>query len=212
MKVNSMSTTKFLQYLLMPVYKPGSGLRQLIFDRRSVAYASLAIFLLGLLYSIALYSGYRHGFGAVTPPALNISAAQYYLWEAFFGIPVYFATAILFAGTARLLAMAWHGQGSFELLYAMYGLFSFLPMFILLWLPEAALMIFFPEQKSQPLGGFALMPAWLDAARQILSVLWTLALLWLGVRQSERLSWASSLLVTLLGFIPTSAIVLIFIR
>jgi hypothetical protein len=31
-----------------------------------------------------------------------------------------------------------------------------------------------PDQRAQPLGGFAFLPVWLDAVRQILSFVWPL--------------------------------------
>lgn len=207
-----MNLKNFFTYLFIPLHKPNRNLPRLIADRFRVGYAVLALLLIGILYCVAVYIGYTHGFGAVTPPILNIPPQDYYLWETFFGIPVYFLVAIVFAGTARLIALALRGTGTFESLFAIYGVTSVLPMLILLWIPEATVMILASDQRAQPLGGFAFIPPWLDAARQILSFVWPLIITWLGIQHAEQLSGWRSAIVTVCAFVPTASLILVFIR
>jgi hypothetical protein len=201
-----------LLYLCIPLYRPNRYLPRLIADRHRVGYAVLALLLIGLLYTVVVYIGYTRGFGAVTPPVLNIAPEEYYRWETFFGLPVYFIIAIVFAGTARLIAHGLRGTGSYESLFAVYGVTSVLPMLILLWIPEAILMVLLPDQRTQPLGGATFLPPWLDAARQILSFVWPLVITWLGIKYAEHLNGWRSAIVTVCAFIPTVILILVFIR
>jgi len=207
-----MNFKDFFTHLFIPLYRPNRNLTRLIADRHRVGYAVLALLLIGVLYTIIVYIGSTRGFGAVTPPVLNIAPEDYYRWETIFGLPVYFISAIVFAGTARLIAHGLQGTGSYESLFAIYGVASVLPMVILLWIPEAILMVLLPDQRTQPLGGATFLPSWLDAARQILSFVWPLVITWLGVRYAEHLGGWRSALVTVGAFIPTAVLVLVFIR
>ena len=207
-----MNTKDLFTYLFIPLYRPNRNLPRLIADRHRVGYAVLALLLIGLLYTGIVYIGYTRGFGAVTPPVLNIAPADYYRWETFFGLPAYFIIAIVFAGTARLIASALHGTGSYESLFAIYGVASVLPMLILLWFPEAILIVLLPDQRMQPLGRATFIPPWLDAARQVLSFVWPLIITWLGIKYAEQLSGWRSTIVTVGAFIPTAVLILVFIR
>jgi hypothetical protein len=73
-------------------------------------------------------------------------------------------------------------------------------------------MVLLPDQRTQPLGGATFLPPWLDAARQILSFVWPLIITWLGIKSAEQLSDWRSAIVTVGAFIPTAALVLVFIR
>jgi hypothetical protein len=207
-----MNLKNFLTYLFIPLYRPNRHLPRLIADRHQVGYAVLALLLIGVLYTVIVYIGSTRGFGAVTPPVLNIAPEDYYRWETFFGLPVYFIIAIVFAGTARLIAHGLRGTGSYESLFAIYGVTSVVPMVILLWIPEAILMVLLPDQRTQPLGGATFLPPWLDAARQILSFVWPLIITWLGIKYAEQLNGWRSAIVTVCAFIPTAVLILVFIR
>jgi hypothetical protein len=168
--------------------------------------------LIGGLYTVAVYVGYLHGFGAVLTPFLRIPAERYYFWQTFFCIPAYFLVAIVFAGAARLAAAAFHGRGSFENVFALYALSLVLPMLITMWLPEALVMIVFPSQRLGPLGGFRFWPSWFDDLRQLAGVLWPLAITVYGIHRSEKTRPVQSLLVGLIAFLPAVALILLLIR
>ncbi len=207
-----MRMVDFLSYVGIPVFKPTGNLRRLLSDPYRVGYGALALAILGALYAITTYVGYRNGFGAVNQPFLNIPATDYYLWETWFGTPAFFVVAIVFAGVSRLFALPLCGQGSFENTFAIYCISIVLPMFITMWLPEATLMILLPGLRQSPLGGFAFMPPWLDALRQIVGTVWPLVITWAGIKHSEKLIGLPSVFVTVLAFIPAAILILVFIR
>jgi hypothetical protein len=207
-----MRMADFLSYVGIPAFKPTENLRRLLSDPYRVGYGALALAILGALYAITTYAGYQNGFGAVNQPFLNIPAKDYYLWETWFGTSVFFVVAIVFAGVSRLIALPLRGQGSFENTFAVYCISIVLPMFITMWLPESTLMILLPDLRSAPLGGFAFMPPWLDALRQIVGIVWPLVTTWTGIKHSEKLTGLPSVLVTVLAFIPTAILIFVFIR
>ena len=207
-----MNVRDFFSYLLIPIYKPKQGLCRLLTDRLALGYALLSLLLMGVLYTIAVYIGYRNGFGAVLTPFLSISAEEYYLWETFFVVPAFFVFTIVFAGTARLLAVPFKGAGRFENNFAIYSIATVLPTLLLFWLPEASIMILFPDDRATPLGGFAMLPPMVDAIRQIVAALWPLVITALGIRISEKVSFGAAGVITVIAFIPTAVLMITFIR
>ncbi len=203
---------KFFRYFALPLVRPGKTLDELIADRRGPLYGLAVLALLGALYTFTVYLGYLRGFGAVTPVLLNVAPEKYYYYETFFCLPVFVFAAILFAGTARLIASALKGSGSFEQIFSVMSVCLTLPMLLTMWIPETALIAFFPEGRATPLGGFAAMPAWLDAARQIAGIVWPLAVMAAGIHRIEKLSAAASIAVTLAAFVPVAVLIAVFIR
>lgn len=207
-----MRVMKLFGYSLRIAYQPIQTIEALLQDRQRVAYAAISLLLLGLLYTITVVIGYSRGFGAVTTPLLAIPAEEYYYWEAFFMIPVYFVAVILFAGIGRILALWLGGKGSFDDIFAIFALAFLLPTLLFLWLPETALIVFFPDQRLTPLGGFELLPLWVDIARQILGGAWPVIVAIVGIKISQRLNWVQSIGIATLATIPTVAMILVFIR
>jgi len=71
---------------------------------------------------------------------------------------VFFLGAIVFAGTARLLAALLGGNGTFVLGISVYSVPLVLPPLLTMWQPKTILMVFFPAARLTPLGGFAVIP------------------------------------------------------
>ena len=207
-----MTFKKGLLYVLLPIYKPTRQISAFFNDKHKVGYAVLALFILGLLYTFTIVVGYLNGFGAAHSPWLAIPPEDYYLWESFFALPVYFVSVILFAGTARLLSMLFRGTGSFEHIFAIYAIALVFPTVITMWIPETTLIVFFPDQRLMPLGGFAVMPMWLDTLRQLVGGLWPVVIAVIGIRKSEHITWWQSGFVTFCAAIPTVIFILVFIR
>jgi|GEM_PF-1277163 len=207
-----MKFSKLFTYILIPIHKPAERLRQLLEDQRRVLYGFLSLLLLGILYTITIYIGYRNGFGAVVKPFLVIPAEDYYLWETFFALPVFIIIAIVFAGIVRLLALTVNGNGSFEDIFSVYCISITLPMFLTMWLPESTLMIFFPSLRATELGGFKIIPIWLDILRQVGGVVWPLVITIIGIKRSEQINWRKSILIAIVAFISTALFMVIFIR
>ena len=80
-------------------------------------------------------------FGAQVAPFLRIAAERYYFWQCFFQIPLFLLTNVVFAGTARLLAAACGGRGSYEDIFALCCTAMTLPMFLTMWLPETLFIL-----------------------------------------------------------------------
>ena len=174
--------------------------------------SAVLLLIMGVLYTFTVFVGWRNGFGAVTTPFLNLPAEDYYLYETFFCLPVFFLIAVVFGGVSRLLAMAVGGRGNFESNFTVYVTCSVLPMFLTMWLPETVLMVFFPAARAENLGGFPGLPVWLDAVRQIAGIVWPLAVAVVGIRISEKIGVFRSLFVTLATFLVCAGLMIVFIR
>ncbi len=202
----------WFRYALLPLIHPHRRLEELLEDKHHLAYSASMILAIGVLYTITVAVGYRNGFGAAVTPWLNIPASEYYFWEQFFVIPVFFLGVIVFAGTARLLAARLGGSGTFELDISLYSAALVLPTLLTMWLPETLLIVFFPDARLTPLGGFAVIPPWLDAVRQIGGALWTMIIAGMGLCRAEQLGWLKAVLIMLLAMIPTVMMTLVFVR
>ena len=207
-----MSQQSFWNYLSIPVFNSQEKIKVLTQDEWKIKFASSAILLLGFLYTITVIIGYQRGFGAVVPPLLPIPAEEYYFWETFFTIPIFFLGIALFAGVCRWLASVMGGRGSFGDIFAIYAFAMLLPTLLTMWLPETTLIVFFPDRRLTPLGGFDLFPGWVDVARQVLGGLWPLVIAAIGIRISEQLDWFKSILIAVLASLPYIGMVLAFIR
>ncbi len=202
----------FLHNLFLPLWTPRRGLERLLRDPAGPAHAGLALLMLGLAYSLTLAVGYLRGFGAVTPPFVAIPAESYYAWEAVFAPAVFFVVAVLFAGTARLICRAFGGTGRFEPLFALTGIALTLPMALTMWLPETVLIVLFPAARASAMGGFAVLPIWLDTSRQVVGIVWPLAIIAMGLKRSEGCGWGLAVSATILAFLPGAALIALLIR
>lgn len=211
-KNESLSVSQLIKYLFSVVFIPNRSLPHLFRDRNRVVYALVALLALGILYTLTVFVGYKNGFGAVMTPALNIPADQYYLWQTFFALPIFFVIYVVSAGAARLVSFSFKGSGSFEDLFSLYSLAMCLPMFITMWIPETLLIVFFPGHRLEPLGGFAVFPVWVDVLRQIIGIIWPLVIIVIGIKESEKLNWLVSGIVALVAFVPAAVLMLVFIR
>lgn len=207
-----MKTSRLLKYLVIPVYRPNKRIRQLRDDDDRLAYGMIALLMIGLLYTFTVWIGYMNGFGAALPPALNIPAEEYYFWEIFFAMPVFILAVILYAGTARLVAAAFGGKGSFEVHFAVLAVAVLIPSLLTMWLPETLLFAFFPESQKLIARGEPVFHPAFDIPRQVIGGLWPLALATLGIRRSEKISWPASILTGLVAMIVYLAFILVFIR
>jgi hypothetical protein len=202
----------FIEYFLLPLVRPGERLRRLSEDNRKVAYGFVVYLILGLLYTFTVLVGYLNGFGAVSEPLLKIPAEKYYLYQTFFQIPFFIVAAVVFAGMARLASVALKGQGSFESIFAVSAVGMTLPMFVTLWIPETALLVFFPDERLTTLGGFAVIPVWLDYLRMIAGAVWMLVIIVWGVMICEKVSLWKAILISLCGGLPMGLLMAVFIR
>jgi hypothetical protein len=199
-----MKKDSLLRLFLLPVYKPVEGMRDLKANPRKVV-RSLVIFLfLGGIYTLSVQMAWSRGLGAEVEPFVRIPAEDYYYWQRFWQIPFFFLTTILFAGTVRLLAVSVKGRGNFIDLFCLFCVAQTFPMFLTMWVPETIGFVFFPGQS--------IFPVWVDAARQIIGILWPLLLTIIGITIIEDIKWPYSLAFTLIAAVPVTGLMIIFIR
>ncbi len=199
---------KTLYYLFIPLLQPVERIRQLKRDADRVRYASLILLFTAVLYTFTVFVLYVKGFPTAVEPFLRISADTYYFYELFFTLPLFFVLVILYAGTARIIAVSIGGTGRFLDLYAFYGIVIVLPLLLTMWIPETLLALI----AEPPEEAISLIPAWIDIPRQLIGVLWPLVVTVIGIREIEAVSWLRSCGITLIAFVPYAIMMLVFIR
>ena len=199
---------KVLYYLLIPLVQPIKRTKLLMKETYRVRYASLILLCTGFLYTFTVFILYVKGFPAAVEPFLKIPAEDYYFYELFFALPLFFLLVILYAGTARLIAEFLGGSGSFLELYSFYAIVIVLPLILTMWIPETILSLF----AEAPQESVSLIPAWIDVPRQLIGVLWPLAVTVMCIRTIEAVTWLKSCIITLTAFIPYAIMMLVFIR
>jgi hypothetical protein len=192
------------RFFLLPAYKPVSGIRELRDSKKKVLYAVLLFLFLGIIYTITVQLGYMKGLGASVEPFIKIPAEDYYRWQRFYQIPFFFITSIVFAGTARLLAVPFSGAGSFEDHFCLFAVAQTLPMFITMWVPETIYFLFYSSTS--------VVPVWVDIVRQIVGIVWPLVIMVTGIAITEKIKWYLAAVITLVAAIPTVSLMVIFIR
>ena len=85
-------------------------------------------------------------------------------------------------------------------------------MFVTLWIPETMLLVFFPDHRLTPLGGFAIIPVWLDTFRIIVGFVWMFAIIVRGIMICEKVSSWKAIVISLCGGLPMGVLMAIFIR
>jgi hypothetical protein len=199
-----MEIKKLVRFFIIPAYKPFVGIRELINTSKKLLYGVIIFLFLGIIYTILVQLAYMKGLGAETKPFINIPAEDYYYWQRYYQIILFFITTIIFAGVIALLSYSIGGSGNFIDLFIILSVCQTLPMFLTMWVPETILFVWFP--------GTVITPVWLDAARQILGIVWPLVITVGGIVIVEKIKWYYAGAFTLIGSIPMTAIMIIFIR
>jgi hypothetical protein len=199
-----MNIKTLLRYFILPIYRPLSGLKELLQDKKRVAYAAGIFLFLGIIYTLSVQIAYSRGIGAAVEPFVKIPAEDYYYWQRFWQIPFFFLATILFAGIVRLLSLIVHGSGRFEDTFAVLCIAQTFPMFITMWLPETIEFLFFPGR-----GIYAL---WFNIFRQILGIVWPLAVTVVGITLAEKIKWYYSIMFTFIAAVPMTGLMVIFVR
>ena len=199
-----MNINELLRFFLLPIFQPIKGIQLLLENKRKITYSVLIFLFLGIIYTISVQLAYMKGLGANVEPFIKIPANEYYFWQRFYQIPFFFITSIIFAGTVRLLSIAFSGKGRYEDHFCIFAIAQTFPMFITMWVPETIYFVFFNKAT--------VMPIWFDVTRQIIGILWPLIIMILGISIIEKIKWYHSLLVTLIASVPTVLLMVIFIR
>jgi len=197
---------RFLFYSVDLFVRPRVALRGLLGDPRRVVFGFLGLFTLAAVYFVGISLALATKVAQIPQfLVLNIPAEQYYACERFFILPVGIAGTILSAGVIRLVARWCSGQGNFEDLFALLG-FSMIVVAVVMGLPDLLLGLLVGVGVVAPRGWEYVGPhVWLGT-------LWYLLLIVLAVKEVERLSWAKSSILALLGFAVNGIVQFIFIR
>lgn len=203
---------RLARLLISIALRPRATAKAITDDPAALNYGLCAWLLMGAMYTITVCLGWLNGFGAVVEPWLPIPPEDYYFWEMFFVIPVYFLVFITAAGTMQLVARGLGGGGSFEHTFTIVAMGGILPTFIFMWLPETLLMALFPSLRAEALGGFSFLPGWADAVRQLIVPVWTIAVYSLALSTAKAVPAWKAVVAVMIGMIPASVVAFAFIR
>jgi len=203
---------RLVRYVLAPLVRPRKRMRKLIEDPRRVAYALVLVLALGALYTLSVQLAWSRGFGATVTPFLAISADRHYAWQRFYQVPVFLVAIVSFAGTARLVAMAFGGRGRFEDAFAVCGVALALPMLLTMWVPETIIFIAAPPGGWAPAGAWGTVVSVFHIVRQAAGIAWPLVVIARTLERSERIGGWAAAAVTAVAFLPVAALMAVFIR
>ena len=200
------SLKRFWLYCLGTIIHPGETFRVVIGEEKKVAYGFAGVLLLSIPYSISVLIGWAKG---IVPsgyePFLRIPLESYYLWQTFLTIPVGLVGWIVFAGSAQLLSNRLRGRGSFEKNLAVLG-FPYILMLPLSWLPEFIGM-FLPQSWEIAIYGNIS-----TTIRLSISVMWFAIISVIGLKQAQKLSTGSAVLVIIVSLLPTIALQMTYLH
>lgn len=203
----------FAAYVWGTWLRPGTTFEKLLTEPRPISYGSLAILLVGTLYTITVIIGYLNGFGAAVPPFLPIAAQDYYLAEAFFTIPVFWICALTLAAVVQFLSVFSGGKGKFEDCVAVAGFSLFITIIPFMWIPETIMVVFNLHSPGVELAGTIGLDPTVDLIfRQCGTVLWQLTVTLIGVKKVQQLSWGKTLVIGLAGFVVYVVVFWTYIR
>ena len=194
------------QYLVDLFVRPRTAMQELLRDPRRVAFGFVGPAILAAVYFAGISA--KMALNAMHLPkflVLNIPAEQYYAYERFFILPMGIAGVMLASGSIRLTAQAWKGQGRFEDLFALLG-FSEIVIAVVMGLPDLVQGV---------LIGTGILPTvdWSSVAPWVwLGTVWYFGLTVLAVRKVERLSWAKTIGLALIGFVANGLVQFVVMR
>jgi len=198
---------RFLNYCWGTLSSPAKTFTNLLDDPHKLKLGFIVCLTLGILYSILVLVAYLNGIPPVVKPILPIPLESYYLWQAYFTIPVSLITFIVFAALAQLIARPFKGVGSFSGNFAVLSFGYTVPSLVLFWLPEMVMV-----SMGTNLSDASTLVVALNNARMIIAFTWAGILCVWGMKLSQRLSSRKAILVTIAALIPSLGIFMTFIR
>ena len=205
---------QFTAYAWGTLFHPDATFQRLVAEPAANTYATTALLLVGVLYTIATIIGYMNGFGACTLPWLPISAKDYYYYMAFFTIPVFWLTTLIYAAIVQFLSTFFQGKGRFEecVVVAAFGLqITMLPLMFIPELIYFAFSIHNPMPTLELCGTLGLGIA-ADWIRLIVAVLWQLIVVTIGLKVVQQYSWLKAVVIGLIGFTVYELVFWTYIR
>ncbi len=179
--------------------RPSRAMRDLLADRRRIAFGFAGILALTLIYvaGIALTLVRHPGTRPMQAPALRIAPESYYYYELAFLLPVALASVVLQAGVSHLVCRARGCSGTFEDLFALLG-FSYLVVALVVGGPDLVLGFLGPRATV----GFHV----------VLGTLWFCVLSVIAVRTGEAVPWSQAIPAAVLGLLANGGLEFTFMR
>jgi hypothetical protein len=190
------------RYWFGAILKPKQVFEQFAVDAEKLSISLWILTLFALLYSLTSILLYRAGILPAFEPWMPIAVEQYYFYQTFWTIPWGLATGMMLAGTAHVIAVLGREDKTytFEGALAVVTIAWVIPSFVLMWLPETVISLFF---EGVP------WPGWVEIMRlAILAPIWQVVLTVIGVRQTHRAGWWRSIII---GLVTTGASFLMFL-
>jgi hypothetical protein len=196
-----MNILKSIRYWFGAIIKPRQVINNFKDDPQKLPISLWILLMFSFLYTVTALLLYLGGALPAIDPWMPIPTERYYLYQTLWTIPWGFATAILMAGIAHVMAvLGREGGGTFEDALMMVTIAWVIPSFVLMWLPETFLAPFF---SGLP------WPEWVEVVRlSILAPIWQVALTVLGARITYRTGWVRAVSIAL---VTTAASFLMFL-
>ena len=195
--------SKAIYFFGRMIYAPRATTRMMLQEQHKLALGLIYTLGFAFLYSITSIILY---FAKVIPlaPVLPLDPKQWYLYQAFYTIPLGLIAVLLFAGVAHALARGLGGTGTWDASFMVLSLGGVLPWFFFTWLPETFYLPF--------AGGVPFWGTTGDILRQIIPAVWQLILCVVIFQISQRVSYWTSLITVLIGMVPFGLLFAVFIR
>ena len=211
--MNAKTLNRFAVYAWGTLVHPSATFEKLLAEAKPIAYGSFSILLVGVLYTITTWIGYINGFGAYTLPFLPVSPDDYYFYQTFFTIMVFWLCALVFAAVVQFFSVFMGGMGTFENVLAIAGFSLYMTIIPFMWFPETIMFAGNLHSPLSPLVGTIGLPPALDLfGRQGGTVLWQLIVTIIGVKKVQRYSWLKAVVIGLAGVILYEVLFWTYIR
>ena len=210
--MNAKTLNQFAVYACGTLVHPGATFEKLLSEPRRIAYGSAAIMFVGALYTIVSFVGYLNGFGPCVQPFLPIPVKEYYFYQTFFTILVFWLTTLIFAAVVQFFSSFFGGEGKFEDCVAVFGFSFHITMIPLMWIPEAIMVTFNLHSPANELCGTTTLGPIADNIRMAAAALWPIVVTFIGLKKVQRFSWLKVLVIGLVGVILYEAVFWTYIR
>ncbi len=191
-----------LRYWFVAILRPKFVFGQLAANGEKLSISLWILTLFSGLYTVTSLLLFRAGIQPAIDPWMPIASEQYYFYQTFWTIPWGLSTGVMLAGIAHIIAVL----GREDKAYTFEGALSVvtiawvIPSFVLMWLPETIISLFFDGLP---------WPDWVEIMRlAILAPIWQVGLTMIGIRQTHGTGWWRGFII---GFLTTVVSFLMFL-
>lgn len=210
--MNAKTLNQFVVYAWGTLVRPGKTFEKILTEPKHIVYGSAAILFVGVLYSIVSFVGYLNGFGPCSQPFLPIPFREYYFYQTFFTIPVFWLTTLVFTAVVQFFSSFLDGKGKFEDGVAVFGFSFHVTMIPLMLIPEAIMLTFNWHSPTNELCGTTKLGPVADTIRMIAAALWPVVVTFIGLKKAQQYSWLKVLVIGLIGLVLYEAVFWTYIR